>query len=95
MVNFGGVSGEQLRQLVSKIENLEKEKADIAEYIREAYAEAKANGFDVKVLRKLIQIRKKDAQEVQEEEEVLDLYKHALGMLPGSGEDDSENQEAA
>jgi uncharacterized protein (UPF0335 family) len=82
MANFGGVSGEQLRSLVSKIETLEKEKADIAEYIREAYSEAKSQGFDVKILRKVIQLRKKDAEKLQEEEEILDLYKHALGMVP-------------
>lgn len=90
MVNFGGQSGEQLRALVSKIEKLEEEKAEVAEYIREAYAQAKGQGFDVKILRKVIQIRKKDAEKLQEEEEILDLYKHALGMVPGSSDNEKE-----
>lgn len=81
MVKFGGISGEQLRQIVARIEKLEEEKKEIAEFISDAYKEAKSNGFDVKVLRKVISLRKRDAQQIAEEEEVLDLYKHALGML--------------
>ncbi|HCR85254.1 MAG TPA: DUF2312 domain-containing protein [Alphaproteobacteria bacterium] len=90
MVNFGGQSGEQLRALVSKIENLEKEKTEVAEYIRDAYAQAKSQGFDVKILRKVIQLRKKDAEKLQEEEEILDLYKHALGMIPSSSKENEK-----
>jgi uncharacterized protein (UPF0335 family) len=80
MTNYGGVSGEKLRQLVSKIERLEEEKKTVQEALADTYGEAKSSGFDVKVLRKLISLRKKDAQKLAEEEEVLDLYKHALGM---------------
>ena len=73
---------EQLRQLVERIERLEEEKQAIAADIREVYAEAKALGFDTKVLRKVIAMRKKDPQEREEEEAMLALYLQALGMLP-------------
>ena len=72
----------QLRTIVERIERLEEEKKSIAGDIKEVYAEAKANGFDTKVLRKVISIRKKDAAERQEEEAMLDVYLAALGMAP-------------
>jgi uncharacterized protein (UPF0335 family) len=70
----------QLRTIVERIERLEEEKKTIAGDIKEVYAEAKANGFDTKVLRKVITIRKKDAAERQEEESMIDVYMAALGM---------------
>ena len=70
----------QLRAIVERIERLEEEKKSIAGDIKEVYAEAKGNGFDTKILRKLITIRKKDADERQEEEAMLDIYLAALGM---------------
>ena len=70
----------QLRAIVERIERLEEEKKTIAGDIKEVYAEAKANGFDTKILRKVISIRKKDASERQEEEALLDVYLSALGM---------------
>jgi len=73
---------DQLRQLVARIERLEEEKAAIAEDIREVYAEAKALGFDTKVLRKVIALRKRDPQEREEEAALIDLYMQALGMTP-------------
>ena len=76
------VAREQLRQLVERIERLEEEKQAIAADIREVYAEAKALGFDTKVMRKVIAMRKKDPQEREEEEAMLALYLQALGMLP-------------
>ena len=76
------VAREQLRQLVERIERLEEEKQAIAADIREVYAEAKALGFDTKVMRKVIAMRKKDPQEREEEEALLALYLQALGMLP-------------
>jgi uncharacterized protein (UPF0335 family) len=72
----------QLKALVERIERLEEEKKSIAGDIKEVYAEAKANGFDTKVLRKVISLRKKDAAEREEEEAILDLYLQALGMTP-------------
>lgn len=72
----------QLRSLIERIERLEEEKKAIAGDIKEVYAEAKGHGFDVKILRKVVTIRKKDATEREEEEAVLSLYMHALGMTP-------------
>ena len=77
-----GFAQGQLKSLVERIERLEEEKKVIAGDIKEIYAEAKANGFDTKVLRKVIAIRKKDRHEREEEEAMLDLYLNALGMVP-------------
>lgn len=71
----------QLRQLVEQIERLEEEKKQTANDIRDKYLEAKAVGFDVKVLRQVVRLRKKSQEERQEEESVLEVYLHALGML--------------
>jgi uncharacterized protein (UPF0335 family) len=79
-----GVAGTQLRSFIERIERLEEEKKTIADDIRDVYAEAKGNGFDTKVMRQVIRIRKKDVAERQEEEAILDLYLHALGMAPES-----------
>jgi uncharacterized protein (UPF0335 family) len=70
----------QLRALVERIERLEEEKKTIAGDIKEVYAEAKGNGFDTKILRKVVALRKKDQAELQEEEAMLDVYLAALGM---------------
>ncbi|MBZ0163761.1 MAG: DUF2312 domain-containing protein [Notoacmeibacter sp.] len=74
------VAAGQLRAIVERIERLEEEKKTIADDIKEVYAEAKGTGFDTKALRKIVSLRKKDANERQEEEAMLDLYKAALGM---------------
>jgi len=71
----------QLRSFIERIERLEEEKAALSADIKEVYAEAKGNGFDTKVMRKVISLRKKDTAERQEEEAMLELYLHALGML--------------
>lgn len=71
----------QLRSFVERIERLEEEKKTITGDIREVYAEAKANGFDTKIIRKVIALRKKEAAEREEEQSVLEVYMHALGML--------------
>lgn len=71
---------DQLRAFVSRIERLEEEKAALAADLREVYAEAKSNGFDVKALRKVISLRKLDGNKRREEELVLTTYLHALGM---------------
>ena len=80
-VNTGGVAQDQLRSVVERIERLEEEKAAIANDIKEVYAEAKANGFDTKTLRQVVRLRKQDKAERQEQEAVLELYMHALGMI--------------
>jgi uncharacterized protein (UPF0335 family) len=80
--NTGTVAAGQLRALIERIERLEEEKQTIAADIREVYAEAKANGFDTKVMRQVVKLRKQDASERQEQEAILDLYMQALGMMP-------------
>ena len=76
----------QLRTIVERIERLEEEKRTIAADIKEVYAEAKGNGFDTKILRKVISLRKKEASERQDEQSMLDLYMEALGMVPAETE---------
>ncbi len=77
--NTGGVAAERLRSFVQRIERLEEDRAGIAADIRDVYSEAKGEGFDVKVLRKIIGLRKKDPQERREQDELLELYMAALG----------------
>lgn len=76
----------QLRSLVERIERLEEEKKTIAGDIKEVYAEAKGNGFDTKILRKVVSLRKKEAAEREEEQSLLDIYMQALDMLPEAAE---------
>ena len=71
---------DQLRAIISRIERLEEEKAALSGDLREVYLEAKGNGFDVKALRAVVRLRKKDDNERREEELILDTYLHALGM---------------
>ena len=73
---------DQLRTIVERIERLEEEKQALADDIKEVYAEAKGNGFDTKVLRTVVRLRKIDQAERAESEALLDLYMHALGMAP-------------
>jgi uncharacterized protein (UPF0335 family) len=82
MPDVGGVAGAQLKSLIERIERLEDEKRALGEDIKEVYAEAKGTGFDPKIMRQLIKIRKMDKDEHDEQESLLDLYKRALGMLP-------------
>ncbi|MBD1547268.1 DUF2312 domain-containing protein [Roseibium aggregatum] len=86
MAEPGGVAADQLRAFVERVERLEEEKKVISDDIKDVYAEAKGNGFDVKILRKVVSLRKKQPHEREEEEAVLDLYLHALGMAgPAEG----------
>lgn len=80
MAETGGVAGDQLKTIIERIERLEEEKQGLAADIRDIYAEAKNNGFDVKVLRQLVRLRKMDAHDRREQEELLDLYMSAVGM---------------
>lgn len=75
------VTADELRQFVERYEHLEAEKKDITDQQKEVMAEAKARGYETKALRKIIALRKKDPDQIAEEEAVLDLYKAALGML--------------
>lgn len=74
------VTANELRQFVERIERLDAEKKDLAEQQKEVMAEAKARGYDTKVLRKVIALRKRDADDIAEEEAVMEMYKEALGM---------------
>jgi uncharacterized protein (UPF0335 family) len=89
MPDVGGIAGERLRSLIERIERLEEEKRTLAADIKEVYAEAKGTGFDTKIMRQIIRIRKMDKDDLDEQETLLDIYKRALGMLP-EGETASE-----
>lgn len=75
------VNASHLRAFIERIERLEEEKRTIADDIKEVFAEAKGNGFDVKIIRKIISMRRMDHDKRKEEETILDLYLNALGML--------------
>ena len=72
--------GDELRSFIERFEHLEAERRDISEQMKEVMAEAKGRGYDTKVLRKLIALRKRDRDDVAEEEAVLEMYKASLGM---------------
>ena len=74
------VTADELRQFIERFENLEIEKRNIADQQKEVMAEAKGRGYETKILRKLVVLRKRDLQDIAEEEAVLDMYKSALGM---------------
>ena len=82
MADRGGVAGERLKSFVERIERLEEEKRALAADIKEVYSEAKGAGFDVKIMREIIKIRRMDEDDVDEREALLDTYKRALGMMP-------------
>lgn len=77
----GTLSSDHLKQFIERIERLEEEKSNISEDIRAVYTEAKGTGFDVKIIRKVIALRKMEQNEIDEEEMLIDTYKRALGML--------------
>ena len=81
MTTLQSSAQKQLRQLIEQIERLEEEKKALAGDVRDKYLEAKALGFDVKILRKVVSLRKKSKTDRQEEEAILAVYLHALGML--------------
>ncbi len=89
-VSSDSVAQDQLRAFIERIERMEEEKKAIADDIKEIYAEAKGNGFDTKVLRKIITIRKQDHAERMEQEALLELYMAALGMAAAPPSDDDE-----
>jgi len=82
MPDVGGIAGERLRSFIERIERLEEERRALSGDIKEVYAEAKGNGFDTKIMRQLIRIRRMDKDDLDEQETLLDVYKRALGMLP-------------
>jgi uncharacterized protein (UPF0335 family) len=79
-VGHNSVAGDQLRLLIERVENLEDEKQQTSDLIKGVYAEAKAVGFDTKIMKKLVALRKKDADTRREEATLLDLYASAIGL---------------
>ncbi len=94
MTDTLGVARDQLRSIVERVERLEEEKKTIADDIKEVYAEAKANGFDTKTIRTVVRLRKQELAERQEQEAMLDLYMHALGMIPDTGDGEANSATA-
>jgi uncharacterized protein (UPF0335 family) len=76
----GGIAADRLRSLVERVERLDEERKALTSDIKDIYLEAKSAGFDVKIVRKIVALRKKDAAQVEEEETLLDIYRRALGM---------------
>ncbi|MBL4666880.1 MAG: DUF2312 domain-containing protein [Sneathiella sp.] len=81
MVDVGGVAADHLLSFIERIERLEEEKKSLSDDLKEIFAEAKGTGFDVKAMREILKVRKMDKAEYQEQEYMVDLYKHALGMI--------------
>ena len=77
---WGNIAADRLRSLIERIERLEEERKALSSDIKDIFAEAKSAGFDVKVLRQLIRIRKQEPADVEEQETLLDVYRRALGM---------------
>ena len=94
-MSFEVVSSSQLRQYIEKAEKLEEEKAELMDAIREVFAEAKGNGFDVKIMKQVLKMRKMKQEELMEQEELLTLYMQALGMVPASTGSKNREDEAA
>lgn len=80
MADVGGIASERLKSFIGRIERLEEEKAELMTDIKEVFAEAKATGFDVKIMRQVLKLRKLREEDRQEQEHLLELYKRALGM---------------
>ncbi len=79
--DVGGVAGKRLQMIIDRIERLEEEKKATTEDIKEVYAEAKSAGFDVKTIRKIVGLRKIEVEKRREADEILELYKSAIGMM--------------
>jgi uncharacterized protein (UPF0335 family) len=86
MPDVGGIAGDRLKSFVERIERLEEERRALGNDLKEVYAEAKGNGFDTKIMRQVIRLRRMDKDDLDEQETLLDVYKRALGMLPAASE---------
>ena len=80
MADVGGIQGDRLKSFIERIERLEEEKAALAADIKDVFSEAKGGGFDTKIMRQILKLRKMDSADAAEQETLLDLYKRALGM---------------
>lgn len=81
IVGHNSIAKDQLKSIIERVERLEEDKAAIGSDIKDVYAEAKGNGYDVKALRRIVALRKQDPGKRAEQEAILDTYMHALGML--------------
>ena len=79
-VSTGGIAADRLRSIIERVERLEEERKALSSDIKDIFAEAKSAGFDVKVIRQIIRIRKQEPADVEEQETLLDIYRRALGM---------------
>lgn len=96
MSNFAAVSGNQLRSFLERLEFLEEQKSNVSADIREVFAEAKSTGFDPKIMRRILKLRKMNKEELQEQEELLQIYLQALEMsLKMQAEKETEEAQAA
>jgi len=82
MPDVGGIGGDRLKSFVERIERLEEERKALSNDIKEVYAEAKGTGFDTKIMRQVIRLRRLDKDDLDEQDALIDVYKRALGMLP-------------
>jgi uncharacterized protein (UPF0335 family) len=82
MADVGGIAGDRLKSIIERVERLEVERADLASDIKDIFKEATSAGFDAKVIRQILKIRKTDAAEREEQQELLVLYMRAIGMQP-------------
>lgn len=89
-MGHNSIAADQLRSIVERVERLEEEKAGIACDIKDVFAEAKGNGYDVKTLRMVIRLRKISANDREEQDHLLDTYKQALGMIPTFDEEEEK-----
>ena len=80
-IGHNSIAKDQLKSIIERVERLEEDKAAIGSDIKDVYAEAKGNGYDVKALRRIVSLRKQDPDKRAEQEAILDTYMHALGML--------------
>jgi uncharacterized protein (UPF0335 family) len=80
MAQVGGIAGEQLRTFIERIERLEEEKKDVQDQIKEVFSEARGVGFNVRIMRQLLRLRKLRDADRSEQEELLEIYKAAIGM---------------
>ncbi len=80
MVEAGGIAAERLKQFIERVERLEDERKALGADIREVYSEAKAVGFEPKIMRQIVKLRQMDGDDLKEQESLLEVYKHALGM---------------
>ena len=86
MPDVGGIAGDRLKSFIERIERLEEERRTLSADLKEVYAEAKGTGFDTKIMRQIVRLRRMDKDDLDEQETLLDVYRRALGMLPPESE---------